>query len=253
MNQVLSLAFLLFIACAKAPLKPDKSEEVQRFSKVVGWPEGKTPVAPPGFEVVKLADGFRNPRNAYILPNGDILISESESKFKSEAHKKEVTANGRVKSDNMGYPANRITLLRDPNGDGIIDVRTTFLKDLNQPFGMLLIGDSFYVANTDAVVRYPYKRGQLEITAKGQKILELSASGYNNHWTRNLLQSKDGKIFVSVGSASNIGEYGMAEEEWRANILEVEKDGKNPRIFASGLRNPVGMSLQPETGVLWRR
>lgn len=251
MKHALFITFVFIFSCAKAPLKQDKSRKVQVFSKVIGWPEGKTPNAPVGLEVVKFADGFRNPRHTYILPNGDVLVVESESKFKSEAHKKEVIENGRINSDNMGSPANRITLLRDRDGDGKAEFRSTFLKDLNQPFGMLLIGNRFYVANTDGLIRFTYMKDETELRGKGEKIMDLPAGGYNNHWTRNLLLSKDGKIFVSVGSSSNVGENGMEEEKWRANILVVDPDGENARVFASGLRNPVGMALQPETLELW--
>ena len=148
--------------------------------------------------------------------------------------------------------ANRITLLRDSKGTGVVDLRTTFLAGLNQPFGMALIGNAFYVANTDGVWRYPYRTGETQITDKGRKILDLPAGGYNNHWTRNLAVNADGsKLFVSVGSGSNVGEHGAANEFERADIIAFNPDGSGAHVFASGLRNPCGMAWEPQTHVLW--
>jgi glucose/arabinose dehydrogenase len=158
-----------------------------------------------------------------------------------------------MKKAGAGVPsANRITLLRDADEDGAAEVRTTFLKDLNSPFGMALIGDSLYVANTDAILRFPYKEGETEIRDAGTKLADLPAGPLNHHWTKGLVASRDGKLlYASVGSNSNVAENGIEEETNRAAILEVAVDGGKTRLFASGLRNPVGMSINPETGQLW--
>lgn len=211
---------------------PFATESARKSSKVIGWPEGKTPVAPPGFTVTKYADKLTNPRWIYVTPNGDILVSESMT--------------------NKQRSPNTIILFRDTNKDGTPDVRTTFMKDLNQPLGMLILNGWFYVANTDGVYRYPYKAEQTEISAAGEKILSLPAGGYNNHWTRNLIANADGsKIYVSVGSGSNVAEHGMENEIRRACILEINPDGTGERIYADGIRNPVGMDWQPGTNILW--
>ncbi|RKG69994.1 sorbosone dehydrogenase family protein [Corallococcus sp. CA054B] len=241
-------------APAKAPAlpAPDPSFKVKRYSTVVGWPEGKRPTAPEGFEVTRYADGLRNPRWTYVLPNGDVLVAEASSEFKSEEDKEESIESGKVRSQNLGHSANRITLLRDADRDGTPEVREVFLEGVKQPLGMLLLGDRFYVAGTDAVWRYPYTAGETSLKTPGEKILELPAGGYNNHWTRNLLANADGsKLYVSVGSASNVAEHGLKEEERRANILEFNPDGTGERIYASGLRNPVGMGWAPGTRTLW--
>lgn len=208
---------------------PFYSESVRKFSKVLDWGDRK-PLAPDGFKVEKFADGFEHPRNTYIAPNNDIFVVES----------------------NTENSANRITVLRDNDGDAVPDEREIFLEGLNQPYGMLILNDYFYVANTDGLYRYPYEEGQLKLESKGEKILELPAGGYNNHWTRNLISNEDGsKIYISVGSASNAGEFGMETEIRRANILEINPDGTGEEIYAAGLRNPVGMDWNPETGELW--
>jgi glucose/arabinose dehydrogenase len=231
---------------------PDTSHDVQNYSEVIGWPDGQMPVAPEGFVVTKYADGFQNPRWLYVLPNGDVLVAESNTEPKSKEDLQKAQASGKAASQRIGASANRITLLRDANGDGTPEVRETFLKDLHQPLGMLLLQDRFYVANTDGVWRYPYDATQLSVRSAGEKILSLPAGGYNNHWTRNLLANADGsKIYVSVGSGSNVAEYGLDNEIRRADILEINPDGSGERIYASGLRNPVGMDWAPGTSTLW--
>jgi glucose/arabinose dehydrogenase len=264
------LLTLVLISCSspKTPSKPAepapamtpvtteapavKAKKTENFSKVLGWPKGKTPIAPEGFEVIRLAENLRNPRNTYVAANGDIFVAESASLFKSQTDKIKSKKSGKTKSQNMGESANRITLLRDVNDDHKIDLRVTFLQNLKQPYGMLIWGDWFYVANTDGVYRYPYKLGQTKMTAKGEKLMDLPADGYNNHWTRNLVASEDqAKIFVSVGSSSNVGEHGLDYEKRRANILQMNPDGSEEKIFAAGLRNPVGMAIQPQTHQLW--
>jgi glucose/arabinose dehydrogenase len=227
---------------------PDVAHDAKTISKVLGWPADKKPVAPAGFEVKEFAGGLDNPRNTYALPNGDILVVESNTKGKG-AQEENLDAN---KAARRGQSANRITLLRDTNGDGVSDSRSVFLSDLNQPFGVALVGEQLFVANTDSLMVYPYKTGDVSISKEGRKILDLPAGGYNNHWTRNLLVSPDqSRLFISVGSASNIAEHGLNEETRRANILSVKLDGSDEKIFASGLRNPVGMDWNPVTGQLW--
>ncbi|PNW26914.1 PQQ-dependent sugar dehydrogenase [Formosa algae] len=211
--------------------KPYATKSVRNENKLVDWPEGKLPVAPEGFTVSVFADGFTHPRWTYIGPNGDVFVAESDTK----------------------NSANRITILRDTNKDGKFEIRDTFLSDLKQPLGMLIIGDAFYVANTDGLYKYPYQAGQTSLEGvTGEKLVDLPAGGYNNHWTRNIItNATQDKMYISVGSASNVGEHGMAEEERRANILEVDLDGSNEVIYASGLRNPVGMDWNPADGTLW--
>ncbi|WP_266364498.1 PQQ-dependent sugar dehydrogenase [Tellurirhabdus rosea] len=230
---------------------PFATKSVARFSNVIGWSNNKTPKAPEGFVVTEFARDLRNPRWIYVAPNGDIFVSEANTEPKG-TKKVAAVASGKAKSQELGKSANRITLFRDTNRDGKPDVRQTFLEGLNQPFGMLVLNNSFYVANTDGLLRFPYKAGQTKMTVPGKKIVNLPAGGYNNHWTRNLLASPDGrKIYISVGSGSNVGENGMQYEVRRAAILEVNPDGTGERIYADGLRNPVGMDWLPGTRTLY--
>ncbi|NTD99993.1 sorbosone dehydrogenase family protein [Agrobacterium tumefaciens] len=230
---------------------PDTTASKNKFSKVIGWPENKTPVAPEGFVVTRFANNIKSPRNMIVAPNGDVLVVLSNS----ERSTKEKVANavtGKAKSEVAGQSANTILLYRDADKDGKPELTTTFLTGLNQPYGMLIIGNSFYVANTDGVWQYPYKSGDTKITSTGKKIMSLPAGGYNNHWTRNLIANTDkSKIYVTVGSGSNVGENGMENEVRRANILEVNPDGTGEKIYASGLRNPVGIDWAPGTNMLW--
>jgi glucose/arabinose dehydrogenase len=230
--------------------QPDRTSPVRKYSHIVGWTEGRTPAAPQGFRVTAFASGLESPRWLYVLPNGDVLVAEARSHPRSDqpaSHRQ-----GMIGAGSVGVSANRITLLRDADGDGVPETRSILLQNLNQPLGMALVGDTFFVANTDGVMRFPYKEGQTGIEWVGEMILPLPFGGYNNHWTRNILASRDGrKLYVSVGSASNVGEYGLDAEIRRANILEINLDGSGERIFASGLRNPVGMAWEPTTGALW--
>lgn len=210
---------------------PYSGESVTKNSSMKDWPEGKTPTAPKGFTVAKFADGLKHPRNTYIGPNNDVFVAESNDGGKS---------------------ADRITVLRDNDNDGTFETHSIFIEGVNRPYGMLILNNYFYVANTDGLYRYPYKEGALKLESKGEKIVTLPAGGYNHHWTRNLIAGPDGsKIYISVGSASNNGEYGMDKEVRRAAILEINPDGSGERIFASGLRNPVGMDWNPANGELW--
>ena len=230
---------------------PYETKSVRNYCKVIGWPQGKTPVAPAGFAVNLFADGLNNPRNIYIAPNGDILVAEANTEVKGI---KKIGAKviGAAGSQNLGKSANRITIFRDNNGDGIPEKKDTFLSNLNQPFGMLIIGNSFYVANTDGLWKYNYTAGQTKITGPGKMILALPAGGYNNHWTRNLRANANGsKIYISVGSGTNVADHGMENEVRRADILEINPDGTGERVYASGLRNPAGIDFEPGTGVLY--
>lgn len=230
---------------------PYATESKTKFADVIGWPDGVAPKAPEGFEVLKFADGMDNPRNIYVAPNGDIFVSEASTETNG-LKKAAAIVTGKAKSQNMGASANRVTVFRDENGDGKPELQKVFLENLSQPYGMLVLGNYFYVANTDGVWRYPYMAGQTQITGAGEKIVELPAGGYNNHWTRNLLASPDGaKIYIAVGSGSNNGDNGMENEIRRANILEIDPDGRNEKIYASGLRNPVGIDFYPGSNTLW--
>jgi glucose/arabinose dehydrogenase len=232
--------------------EPYATESTTKRSKVIGWPQGKTPTVPAGFTIQEYAGNFQSPRWAYVTPSGDVLIAESNT-VPTTTKKKVTAALDLDPSKSLRETsANRITLLRDTNKDGKPDVRETFLANQSQPLGMLVLGQYFYVGNTDGVWRFPYQAGQTKITGKGEKILSLPAGGYNNHWTRNLLASPDGKkIYVSVGSGSNVMEHGAENEVRRANILEINPDGSGEKIYASGLRNPVGMDWAKSTGKLW--
>ena len=201
--------------------------------------------------MTRFAEHIKSPRNIIQAENGDIFVVLSNSE-RSAAEKIKNDLTGKSAAEVPGQSANQIILYRDTNHDGIPDLSTVFLEGLNQPYGMLIIKDRFYVANTDGVWMYPYQLGETKITKPGKKILSLPAGGYNNHWTRNLIANKDqSKIYISVGSGSNVGENGMEHEVRRANILEINPDGSGETIYAAGLRNPVGMSWNPYTGQLW--
>lgn len=223
---------------------PFATPAVRNNSKTIGWPEGKTPVAPEGLSVTKFIDGLDNPRWIYVAPNGDIFIAMANT-----------ISDGFTKTANntkLGKSSNTILLVRDTDGDGVPEIKNVFLKGLNRPLGMLILNNKFYVGNTNGLWMYPYTEGQTEMTAEGTKILDLPAGGYNNHWTRNLIANKEGnKIYVTVGSGSNVAEHGIDNEIRRANILEINPDGTGERIYASGLRNPVGLDWAPGTNTLW--
>ena len=230
---------------------PYATKSVRNFSKVIGWSKGKTPIAPPGFTVTKFADDLDNPRWIYAGSNGDIFVAESNTILKG-IKKLGAKISRKIKTQNYGNSADRITLFRDANKDGVYESRFIFASDLNQPFGMLILDSKFYVANTDALMQFKYKVGDTSLAGNGKKIVSLPSGGYNNHWTRNIIAGKKGdKIYISVGSASNAAEHGMEKEQRRANILEVNPDGTGERIYASGLRNPVGMDWAPGSQILW--
>jgi glucose/arabinose dehydrogenase len=226
-------------------------------ARIVGWQKDEKPSVPQGLQVQAFATGLEHPRSLYVLPNGDVLVVESKSP--------DVQPIGRPKDLVMRWvesiatsggsdtqESNRITLLRDANGDGVPETRSVFLDHLNSPFGVALVGNDLYVANTDAIVRYPYKPGDTKISAPGTPLLPLPGGPIDHHWTKSLLASPDGsRLYVGVGSNSNITENGMEAEKNRAAIWEVDRATGRWRIFASGLRNPNGLSWEPQSGALW--
>jgi glucose/arabinose dehydrogenase len=225
------------------------------IAPAIGWAEGTTPTPMAGLRVTALATGLAHPRWLYVLPNGDVLVAETNAPPKPEDGKgikgfimKKVMARA-----GAGVPsANRIMLLRDADGDGKAEIRTVFLQNLSSPFGMALVGNDLYIANSDALVRFPYQSGQTSISAAPVKVLDLPGGPINHHWTKNVIASRDGsKLYVSVGSNSNVGENGMPAEEGRAAIWEVDAKTGTHRVFASGMRNPNGMGWAPGTNTLW--
>jgi glucose/arabinose dehydrogenase len=264
-NALLVAVLLIAIAesCTR-PIKKDVSQSTSdslpapyatkstmNFSRVIGWKDGKMPIAPAGFTVTKFADKLDNPRWIYVADNGDVFIAESNT-ILSGIKKLGASISRKIKTQNYGESANRITLFRDANKDGIAESRHVFKEGLNQPLGMLILGNNFYIANTDALIKFDYKLGETKLSGEGKKLVALPAGGYNNHWTRNIISNKQGnKIYISVGSGTNVAEEGMEVERRRANILEINPDGSGERIYASGLRNPVGMDWEPGTQTLW--
>ncbi|MFI8033169.1 PQQ-dependent sugar dehydrogenase [Acinetobacter sp. ABJ_C3_5] len=220
-----------------------------------GWPKGKMPTTVEGLKVQAFASGLDHPRWLYVLPNGDVLVAETDAPPKPEDSK---GIRGKImkmvmKRAGSSLPsANRIRLLRDTNGDGIADQNTVFLQNLNSPFGMALVGNMLYVANTDTLMRYPYQEDATQITAKGTKVLDLPAGQLNHHWTKNVIANPQGsKLYITVGSNSNAGENGLDQEQGRAQILEYDIASTKVRPYATGLRNPNGMGWQPQGGKLW--
>src|SRR6201994_429271 len=215
-----------------------------------GWRDGEKPTAAPGLKVNAFATGLDHPRWIYVMPNGDVLIAESTQVAgtpRSVFHYAMQATMRRARA--LGVSANRITVLRDKDGDGVAESSSAFMEGLSQPFGMALVGDTFYVGNTDGVVAFPYTAGADRITAQGKKLVTFKPSG---HWTRSLLASADGKkLYAGVGSLTNIADDGMEVEEGRACVYELDLAAGTSRIFASGLRNPVGLAWEPQSGVLW--
>jgi len=230
--------------------KPQGAIPTLKMPTARGWAQGQTPVAAPGLKVNAFATGLKHPRWIHVLPSGDVTVAESlfmPGPVRSLFDYAMFSTLKRAAA--VGPSPNRITLLRDADGDGVAEIRETFLEGLSQPFGMALVGDSFYVGNTDGVVAFPYAAGTRRITAPGRKLTTFKPGG---HWTRSLLASPDGtKLYVGVGSLSNIGDSGMAVEEGRAAIYELDLASGQSRIFASGLRNPVGLAWEPTTRALW--
>jgi hypothetical protein len=223
-----------------------------RIAPPVPW-RNDTPKVSQGLQIRALATGFEHPRSLYVLPNGDVLVIESNGP-KAPVFRPKDLITGVVQglAGAKAKDANRITLLRDTKGDGVPQLRTVFLDHLNSPFGVALIGHYLYVANTDAIMRYPYEEGQTFITDKGTKLTDLPGGPIDHHWTKALLASPDGsKLYVGIGSNSNVAENGMEAEHERAAIWEVDVATGAHRVYASGVRNPTGMQFEPETGKLW--
>jgi glucose/arabinose dehydrogenase len=265
---VASLA-IVTVACSSAQLPfsagvgpepqlpPAQKELVPtvHIAEATGWPEGARPAAAPGLAVAPFAKGLNHPRWVYVLPNGDVLIAETNAPERPEDEKgvKAKVMKLAMKKAGAGVPsANRITLLRDKDGDGVAETSSVFLDNLNSPFGMALVGNDLYVANTDAIVRFSYTPGATRIDGPGTRITDLPAGPRNHHWTKSLIASRDGtKLYATVGSNSNVAEHGMQEEEGRAAIWEVDVKTGQKRLFATGLRNPNGMGWEPRSGMLW--
>jgi len=225
------------------------------IAPAVGWPEGAKPTAVAGTQVAAFAEGLDHPRWLYVLPNGDVLVAETNAPPKPDDSK---GIRGWVMKKVMGKAGagvpspNRITLLRDADHDGVAETRTVFLQNLNSPFGMTLVGNDLYVADTDRLLRFNYEPGATEIKTQPIKVVDLPGGTLNHHWTKNVIASKDGnKLYVTVGSNSNVGENGLDQEEGRAAIWEVDRATGNHRIFASGIRNPNGLAWEPTSGALW--
>ncbi|MES2029740.1 MAG: sorbosone dehydrogenase family protein [Pseudomonadota bacterium] len=230
--------------------KPQGAIPTLKMPTAQGWAEGQKPVVAPGLKVNAFATGLKHPRWINVLPNGDVLIAEATQVagpvrnmfgYAMQATMRRAAA--------LGVSANRITLLRDRDGDGVAEISQTFMEGLNQPFGMALLNDTFYVGNVDGVVAFPYVAGADSITAPGKKLTNFKSGG---HWTRSILPSPDGsKLYIGVGSLSNIAESGMEAEEGRAAVYELDIATGKSRIFGAGLRNPVGLAWEPTTGSLW--
>jgi glucose/arabinose dehydrogenase len=239
-----------FGGAPKIPAAKPQGIPTLKMPTARGWEKGQTPIAAPGLRVNAFASGLKHPRWIQVLPKGDVLVAEAltiADPIKSLFDFAMVSTMQRAAA--VGDSPNRITLLRDADGDGAAEIRETFLERLNQPFGMALIGDTFYVGNTDGVVAFPYSAGARRIDAPGRKLIEFKPGG---HWTRSLLPSPDGrKLYIGVGSLTNIADKGMEVERGRAAIHELDLASGRSRIFAEGLRNPVGLAWEPRAGALW--
>jgi glucose/arabinose dehydrogenase len=226
-----------------------------KVAEAKGWAEGQAPKVAAGFEVKALAAGLDHPRWLYVLPNGDILVAETNAPERPEEGKgiKGKLMQRQMKKAGSATPsANRITILRDSEADGVAEMKAVFVSGLNSPFGMAVVGNELLVANSDAVVKFPYREGDTRITAAPAKVADLPAGTRNHHWTKSLIASRDcSKLYVGVGSNSNVAEHGLTEENERAAILEIDRATGQSRVFAFGLRNPVGLAWNPQTGELW--
>ena len=270
LHPVFACLFLCLAGCASeaqldvadgtgpAPkLPPPAPERVPTVAvaDAAGWAEGTGPTPAAGLRVTAFAQQLDHPRWLHVLPNGDVLVAETAAPERPQENKG-VRAwfmkYFMTKAGSVVPSANRITLLRDADGDGRAEVRSVFIEGLNSPFGMALVGEDFYVANTDAVVRFPYRAGQQQVTAAPTVVAALPAGPRNHHWTKSLIASPDGrKLYATVGSNSNVAEHGMAEEKGRASIWEIDRATGAAREYATGLRNPNGLAWVPDTGALW--
>lgn len=266
---IASLLLLMPIACAQTtppgtgevgpkPVLPAPDKQLiptVNIAPAVGWPEGAAPTPAQGWTVQAFARGLDHPRWIYVLPNGDVLVAETNAPPQpgEKGGLRAWIAKRTMKKAGAAVPsANRITLLRDADGDGVAEQRHVFLENLYSPFGMALIGDQLYIANADAVVRVPYRNGDTQITTTPVKLTDLPGGPINHHWTKSLLASADGKhLYAGIGSNSNVGENGMDNEVDRAAVLEIDVATGQRRVYASGLRNPVGLAWQPRTQALW--
>ena len=237
------------------PQPEKKAIPVVQIAEAKGWPPDMKPTAPAGVQVTAFASGLEHPRWLYTLPNGDVLVAETAAPKRPEDGKGirgAVQKKMMEKAGSVVPSANRITLLRDADGDGVAELKSPYLTGLNSPFGMALIGNDLYVANTDAIVKFPYTSGANSITSPGTKLTDLPGGDLNHHWTKNIIANKQGtKLYATVGSNSNVAENGMPAEEGRAAIWEVDVATGEKRLFATGIRNPNGMAWVPETGTLW--
>lgn len=226
-----------------------------KVADATGWPAGVMPTPAPGLKVAAFAEGLDHPRWLYVLPNNDVLVAESNAppRPKDDDGFKGFFMKLFMKKAGAGVPsANRISLLRDGDSDGVAETRTEFLTGLNSPFGMTLVGDRLYVANTDAVMRFAYQPGATRLTGAGERVAALPAGPRNHHWTKNVIASRDGtRLYATVGSNSNVAEHGMDEEQGRAAIWEIDPATGATRLFGTGLRNPNGLDWEPTTGALW--
>lgn len=242
---------------ASPELPPPQSSMIPTINvaTATSWPDGAKPKAADGMAVSAFAKGLDHPRAVYVLPNGDVLVAESNAPPKPDDGKGIRGWAQKLFQKQAGAvtpSANRITLLRDADGDGVAETRSVFISGLNSPFGMVLVGNDFYVADTDAIMKFPYQEGDTKITAAGVKLADLPAGTINHHWTKDITASADGtKLYATVGSNSNVGENGIEAEKDRADVLEVDRASGQWRVFASGLRNPNGPSWQPQSGQLW--
>lgn len=220
--------------------------------EATSWPAGQAPRAAQGLKVERFAEGLDHPRSMLVLPNGDVLVAEAES-----PPRKDGGIEGKIMKSMMskagagGASANRITLLRDADGDGKAEVKAAYITGLNSPYGMALVGKTLYVANTDAILAFPYVEGETKMSGKPAKLVDLPAKGTNRHWTKSLVAAPNGWLYVGVGADSNIGEKGMGNEVRRASVLEVRPENKYMRTFAAGIRNPVGLAFHPGSERLW--
>jgi glucose/arabinose dehydrogenase len=243
------------IGAAPTLVEPDTSLVPEiNVVEAVGWPEGGMPVPAPGLQVAAFAR-LDHPRWLHVLPNGDVLVAETNAPERPKAND---GLRGRLfkhfqSKAGGGVPSpDRISLLRDADGDGRAEVKTAFLAGLTAPFGMALVGDTLYIANTDAIVKVPYESGQTTSAAMPARVLALPAGERNHHWTKNVVASPDGgRLYIAIGSNSNVAEHGLAEEEGRAEVWQLDLATGRHRPFATGLRNPVGMAWEPESGALW--
>jgi glucose/arabinose dehydrogenase len=224
-----------------------------KLGRPIGWAQDEAPIPAPGLSVTRFAGELNHPRWLYVLPNGDVLVAETDGPGEVVKRPKDLVMRTVMHAVDAELPRHhRILLLRDADGDGMAETRTVFLDNLHSPFGMTLVGSELYVADTDVLLRYPYRQGATAIAERPVKIADLPAGPINHHWTKNVIASREGsKLYVSVGSNSNVGENGMDQEIGRAAILEIDPKTGSTRIFASGIRNPNGMDWEPRTGALW--